>query len=121
MHCGPFDPAGAIGRQQYRDSMFLTGPRGVDPRQVRGGDRGPCAEAEGEAGWLSHVQRWRSSVVCWSVCSLVAPLSPPSVLQTKARRQQLPVKEEVLQKQEKHVETVICSLPEDLQAVLLRR
>nr|XP_023671791.1 protein DENND6B-like [Paramormyrops kingsleyae] len=40
---------------------------------------------------------------------------------TKARRQQLPVKEEVLQKQEKHVETVICSLPEDLQAVLLRR
>ncbi|XP_048865088.1 protein DENND6B isoform X2 [Brienomyrus brachyistius] len=40
---------------------------------------------------------------------------------TKARRQQLPVKEEVLQKQEKHVETVIRSLPEDLQAVLLRR
>ncbi|XP_036373987.1 protein DENND6B isoform X1 [Megalops cyprinoides] len=38
----------------------------------------------------------------------------------KARRQQLPVKEEVLEKLENYIQTVIGSLPEDLQAVLHR-
>ncbi|KAG2460205.1 DEN6B protein, partial [Polypterus senegalus] len=38
----------------------------------------------------------------------------------KAHHQQLPVKEEVLQKLESYIQTIITSLPEDLQAVLKR-
>ncbi|XP_029901206.1 protein DENND6B [Myripristis murdjan] len=36
----------------------------------------------------------------------------------KARRQQLPVKEGVLEKLEGYIQTIIGSLPEDLQTVL---
>ncbi|XP_035280338.1 protein DENND6B [Anguilla anguilla] len=39
---------------------------------------------------------------------------------TKAKRQQLPVKEDVLEKLERYIQMVIGSLPEDLQAVLRR-
>ncbi|KAJ8373393.1 hypothetical protein AAFF_G00265810 [Aldrovandia affinis] len=38
----------------------------------------------------------------------------------KARRQQLPVKDDILEKLERYIQKVIGSLPEDLQAVLHR-
>ncbi|KPP58700.1 hypothetical protein Z043_123451 [Scleropages formosus] len=55
------------------------------------------------------------------MCDACPSRNPPSCpLQTKACRQQLPVKDEVLEKLECRIQMVIGSLPEDLQTVLLR-
>lgn len=95
--------------------MSLTEHRGLDEGQVGGGSGRPGPETSGEAGEKPP-------------CIAPPPLARPEVrsihpllplsLQVRAQGHQLPVKEVTLQRAQLYIDTVIGSLPKDLQAVL---
>lgn len=79
----------------------------MDQRQVPGGDRGPGSEDQRQSGEFLTAPPVLGS----------AP-NRKSAFQNKARRQQLLLKDDVLDKLEESIQTIIRSLPEDLQHLL---
>lgn len=70
---------------------------------------------------LMHVAFSTSALKQSKLCIIAlrnVPHIVPSVSQTQADREQLPVRAETLAKLQSHIDSIILSLPEDLQGIL---
>lgn len=94
--------------------MSLTEHRGLDEGQVGGGSGRPGPETSGEAGEKPPCIVQPPNLPGQKYVHPLLPLS----LQVRAQSHQLPVKEVTLQQAQLYIDTVIGSLPKDLQAVL---